>query len=246
MISRLRYLRPVNSSLRMVSRILGKEPAHFLHIGKTGGTAIKYSLRRTFLTEEYSILLHTHSTTLMDVPKGEKVFFFVRDPIQRFVSGFYSRQREGRPRYYAPHTLEEREAFFKFRTPNELAEALSSNDVELKSAAVKAMRSIMHVRNSYWDWFHDESYFISRIDDVIFVGRQEHLNEDFERLKDVLGLPKHLNLPQDEVRAHRTPPAYDRSLSELASSNLREWYGRCYEFLRLLQELGLVPAGSYP
>ena len=35
--------------------------------------------------------LHRHAVRLRDVPVGEKFFFFVRDPVSRFVSGFHSR-----------------------------------------------------------------------------------------------------------------------------------------------------------
>ena len=169
-----------------------------------------------FHSKNYVISFHSHSTTLDDIPNGEFVFFFVRDPIRRFISGFYSRFREGKLRYYSPHTPEEKKVFLKFKTPNELAEALSSSDPEIKKAAMNAMRTIRHVRTSYWDWFKDKKYFTSGLDDIIFVGRQEYLSQDFEKLKGILGLPPSLSLPQNNVLAHKTPEYYDKRLSELA------------------------------
>ncbi len=70
---------------------------HFLHIGKTGGTAVKYALSSYSKNEKYEIILHGHETKLKDIPNGEKFFFFLRNPITRFTSGFYSRKRQGRP-----------------------------------------------------------------------------------------------------------------------------------------------------
>ncbi len=68
---------------------------HFIHIGKTGGTAVKYALQdynATVLGCRYEIILHNHNFKLKDIPIGEKFFFFVREPIDRFISGFYSRK----------------------------------------------------------------------------------------------------------------------------------------------------------
>jgi hypothetical protein len=35
--------------------VLGKQVVHFLHVGKTGGTAIKYALGRHWTTPEYGL-----------------------------------------------------------------------------------------------------------------------------------------------------------------------------------------------
>src|SRR5689334_1107802 len=85
-------------------------PVHLLHVGKTGGTAVKHALAGV-VTEQFRIVAHSHDITIRDVPIGEHVVFFVRDPISRFVSGFYSRQRQGRPRYDVPWSPNESIAF---------------------------------------------------------------------------------------------------------------------------------------
>ena len=86
----------------MAHRLRGRRVLHFLHIGKTGGTAAKSALRGHENSGDYEIILHEHDFQLKDVPLGEKVVFFVRDPISRFVSGFYGRQRQDLPRHDAP------------------------------------------------------------------------------------------------------------------------------------------------
>ncbi len=45
---------------------------------------------------------------LRNITEGEGIIFFLRDPTSRFVSGFYSRQRQGQPRYYSPWSSDEK------------------------------------------------------------------------------------------------------------------------------------------
>jgi hypothetical protein len=201
-----------------------RQPVHFLHIGKTGGTAITYALSPYPETDRYVIFRHDHDAKLRDIPKGEGVFFFLRDPIDRFVSGFYSRQRQGQPRIFSPWSDDEKIAFEKFSTPNELAASLSSVDEEKRASAQKAMRSIGHVRNSFWQWFESDEYFRSRVSDIFFIGFQESLTNDFEILKSKLGLPDSVKLPDDDIKAHRNPVDLDKSLEDKAVENLRHWY----------------------
>ena len=168
------------------------------------------------------------------------IFFFVRDPIDRFVSGFYSRKREGRPRYNFEWSSEEREAFGTFDTPNHLAISLSSNDEILKEKATRAMMEIFNVNSSYWDWFANEEYFLKRIEDIIFVGEQKNLNEDFLRLRDILDLPDSCEIPKDVVTSHKNPDHLDKYLEPEAIRNLQKWYARDYQFLALLRERKLI------
>src|SRR5438309_7646179 len=165
------------------------QTVHFLHVGKTGGTAIKYALREFTEAGDYMLKLHDHDFTLLNVPDGDKVIFFVRDPIARFISGFYSRQRQGQPRYHVPWTAAEKAAFARFATPSELASALSCERDEQRNAATYAMKNIGHVKSSLWDWLGSEAYFQTRRDAILLVGFQERLNEDFQILKEKLGLP---------------------------------------------------------
>ena len=212
-------------------------PVHFLHIGKTGGTAFKHAVRAASPPPSRHVIhLHPHRVVLRDVPEGERFLFFLRDPVTRFVSGFYSRQREGRPRYRARWSPEECKAFERFPTPDALALALSA-DREEGMLARAAMRNIRHVRDGYWKWFESEEYLRSRVQDLFFIGFQETLARDFEILKSRLGLPGRLALPDDAVEAHVTPPGLDRGLRAEAVENLRKWYEEDYRFLDLCREI---------
>lgn len=210
---------------------------HFLHIGKTGGTAIKYALKKYPVTNKYAIFTHKHDTKFTDIPSGEKIVFLLRDPISKFVSAFYSRKRQGQPRIFIPWKAEEKIAFEYFETPNELASALSSDNGEVKSRAEKAMRSIGHVKSSYWDWFQNEEYFIQRASDIFFIGYQESLTQDFTLLKEKLGIPYHVQLPNDDINAHRNPKGVDKSLEEAAVENLKKWYIKESQFIALCKTL---------
>ena len=122
-------------------------PVHFLHVGKTGGTAFKHAVRAAPPPlSRYVIHLHPHRVVLRDVPEGERFPFFLRDPVTRFVSGFHSRQREGRPRYRTRWSPEERKAFERFPTPDALA--LSADDGEEDYRFLDLCREIL--RRNRW------------------------------------------------------------------------------------------------
>lgn len=208
---------------------------HFLHIGKTGGTALRYVLEA--VAEGHPWLhLHHHATRLADVPLGQRAFFFLRDPVARFVSGFCSRQWQGWPRYHAPWSRREAIAFAVFGTPNELALALSSPDTPKHHQAVEAMRSIQHVCDSYWGWLGTPDALLSRCDDVLFIGQQEHLADDVRVLAGHLGLDIG-DLPSDPVAAHRGPEGSDRHLEAQAVENLMRWYAAEYQAIELCAQI---------
>jgi len=209
-------------------RVTTKPRAHFLHVNKTGGSAITNALRPLELAGSHH-LVFKKKRTLRDIPEGEWFFFGVRDPISRFISGFYSRQLQGgigRPR---PWRVEEAPVFNRFTTPNELAEALFSDP-----AAEDAMGAIRHFR-SYWSWFRDEDYLLRRSDRLLMVLFQEQLDDDFALLTQHLGL--NASLPTDDLTAHRNPATVDLRLTDAAVVNLRRWYQRDYDFVDLCRYL---------
>ncbi|MEM7453548.1 MAG: sulfotransferase family 2 domain-containing protein [Planctomycetota bacterium] len=209
----------------------GKPPLHFLHIGKTGGTAIRHALKDDEATGQFQLVMHSHPTTLSDIPRGEGVVFFLRDPVSRFVSGFWSRFRKGRPRYHVPWNKMEEQAFSRFQTPLELAEALGSEASDERTAAEAAMNGINHVRFRYSAWLGSVEQLEMRLEDVFFVGFQESLATDFRLLIPRLGVSDSLTLPGDGNAAHKTPAHLKQALSETAAANLRRWYSDDYELL---------------
>lgn len=174
---------------------------------------------------------------MKDLPQGERVIVFLRDPITRFVSGFNSRLRQGQPRYHVPWKPAEKIIFERFATPNALAVALSSPNPEERTAAENAMRGIQHVRDHYARWFGTEDEFLARAQDIFFIGFQETLANDFEGLKVRLGLPAEIALPSGEFAAHKTPDKFDKKLEPVAVENLTRWYADDIRFYQLAQKL---------
>ncbi len=200
------------------------ERVHLLHISKTGGTALRYALSP--VADANGISLHGHKMVLRDVPEDEGVFFFVRQPASRFVSGFNSRLRMGQPRRDVPWNDKEAAAFARFSTPNQLAEALDSEDADERRAAFRAMKGVGHLRMPYSGWLEGEAYLESRRASIVLVGRTERMQDDFERLKQRLRLPASLALPDDPIRAHVTPSGFSTTLSDRGRRNVDTWYRR--------------------
>jgi glycosyltransferase involved in cell wall biosynthesis len=231
---------PSPLAARLQHRRDSRPRLHVLHLGKTGGTALKEALLGHLDVAAYRLLLHGHDVTLAHVPVGERFMFVVRDPVTRFVSAFNGRLREDRPRYHYRWRDEERDAFAVFTTPDELASALSASDAAVRTRAEAAMRGIGHVNTSYWTWFLSEEAFLARRDDIYFIAIQEQLDEDFNLLKRKLGLPEEARLPRDPLSAHRTPRGYDDHLSDVARANLERWYESDLAFYRVCRELAPI------
>ena len=213
-----------------------REPLHVLHVGKTGGTALNHVLVEYAGMSRLRPVFGGHQLTVADVPVGERFMFFIRDPLSRFVSAFNSRLREGRPRYHYPWRDEEKVAFSIFKTPNELAAALSAGDSSLRKQAEAAMHGIGHLNTGYSFWFGDESSFSARVADLFFIGFQEQLDEDFETLKQRLGLPTEAELPRGD-EAHQAPAGLDTHLGDAARANLERWYAEDLAFVQRCREL---------
>lgn len=201
---------------------------HLIHIGKTGGTAVKRAVRRvagrkTHLTPHGELALHRHAFGLMDIERADFALFCVRDPLTRYLSGFYSRLRKGQPRYYFEWTDDERVAFEAFPTPQLLATGLASRDEDVRAAAVQAMRRVRHLRPMK-RWLTSPEFLEENLSRIVYIARQETLNADWPQMRAVLGLPEHIDLPTDSVRAHRHDPDEDWHLDETARAALLEWY----------------------
>lgn len=210
-------------------------PVHFLHVPKTGGSAIKAALEP--VAGAFGLRLHAHNVKLADIPEGEGVVMFLRHPVARFISAFNSRLRRGAPHHQGRHTRREEIAFAKFQTPNALAEALAGDDREKKAAAEFAMNAISHTRRRFTDMLGDTAEVKQRRGDLLFIGFQESLADDFERLKQRLSLPMSIALPADDVVAHRTPPGFETELSQEGRRAIKQWYREDIDLFRHLRSV---------
>ncbi|WP_313307478.1 hypothetical protein [Stutzerimonas balearica] len=139
----------------------------FLHNPKTGGIAIKYALAAYANELAGHIQFHGHKTRLADI-SGGSLGFVVRDPVSRFVSAFYYRKRQGKPRYQSAWNAVECEVFTAFDTPRQLAETLGDVNSAEHSLALEAMNGIGHLRKLGY-WLGDAEYLSTRLQDLLFV-----------------------------------------------------------------------------
>lgn len=216
---------------------------HFLHIRKAGGTAITHALRQaakrsggTARTPYGEVVNHPHSFRLVDVEPGDFAVLSVRDPVSRYVSGFYSRLRKGAPRYNREWSDRERKAFGWFETPQALAEALASKRGRQRERAEFAMNSIRHLRRHLVWWTGEPEEFRTRLPQVLYIARQETLGDDWQNLKVLLELPPSLELPSDPVVAHRSTGPEDRTLTPKMAAAVRDWYAQDYRLLEVCEE----------
>ena len=199
-----------------------------LHNRKTAGTALKdMILQQQQRSPQMMARCFDHAMTLPKFVKHyphARAIFFVRDPISKFVSGFYSRLRQGQPRYHYPWSSGEKRAFKRFQHPNDLAEALSHINPFKRYMAMSAMKSIGHVRHSLLDFLGSPTFLQHASERIAFIGHQPEFIIDVEYLRSLLMLDSDIAAPNDEMRAHRNPSDADKFLSEKAIRNLKKWY----------------------
>jgi sulfotransferase famil protein len=217
---------------------------HFLHVSKAGGSALRHAIRATRVEAGRDLVSpwgpvwgHDHRFCLTDVGPDEMAVITLRDPVSRFVSGFFSRLRKGAPRYFNEWTPQESQSFEWFSSPQALADALAESRGELRERAEFALESIRHVRDPATRWTGDAAYVRERIENVLYFARQETLDADWELLKELLELPGNQMLPRDPVVAHRATDAADREISPKGVRALREWYANDYEVLELAENM---------
>jgi hypothetical protein len=214
-------------------------PVHFIHLSKTGGSAIKQAIREADQPETRfgKIFLHPHPRTLDELPEDHHVFFTVRDPIARFVSAFNSRLRKGQPKYFREWSKGEREVFQTFESPQALAAGLASPDRGTRAKAIRAMSDIRQLRREMALWLQGPALLKRRRSHIVYIARQETLAEDWEQIKEVLGYSSDLALPSNPKAAHRTDESFDRGLDAAAIKALTKWYARDYRLLNYCEKL---------
>ncbi len=218
---------------RLATALGRRDVVHLLHIGKTGGTALADAFDRLNARADTAVRFekHGHKVKRWMLPPGAPFLFAVRDPIERFYSGFYSRKRKGRPRTHVEWTAGEARAFDTFPEADDLARSLFTEG-ERGAQALDAMRSIRHVRDFQLDWF-DDVHALFHDDPPLVILRQERLAADFAALLDLLGLPTALSLPTDDVRAHRNDYRRVPPLGEEARTKLARWYAADLQFVAM-------------
>lgn len=212
------------------------EKYHLLRIGKTGTSALRSALK-PIVNNGFTLQLHPHEDTLAEIPIGEKLIFSVRDPLTRFISGFYTRQRKGRPKNNSEWSDEEKIAFGIFNSPEQLAIGIGSRNIIKRRKAHHAMKNIYHIRHNLDYWFKSIDSLLNREKDLFYILRQENLNRDFKFMLELLNIKEKIYLPTNEIEMHKNTFNLDYELSDRARYNLMKWYENDYIYMDYFSEL---------
>jgi hypothetical protein len=213
----------------------GREPVHFLHIGKNAGSNVGAIMTRLEKSGSgISFRKHGHNIRLKDIPEGAPYFFSVRSPVSRFRSGFYSRKRKGQPLYNVEWSACETEAFNRFAHANDLAEALFEPG-EAGLAATAAILSISHTSMNQVSWFERWGHALT-VRPPVWIIRQEQFDADMASFLDRLGVPSAPVETRDAKRSHANDYGDVPALSPKAIENLKRWYCQDLAFYALCED----------
>lgn len=214
---------------RTKARFDRREPINFLHIGKNAGSAFRHVARQVNRTSRaIRICVHGHEVRLAHLSPSERYVFAIRSPDTRFLSGFYSRKRNGRPLYQGVWSDHESVAFSHFEHANCLAEALFE-DTSRGYHAFCAMKSISHCSMEQVSWFERSGYFLDLRPPVTII-RQERFEADLHDFLRMVGHTDPIELAPDDMLAHRFDYSDTPPLSDKAMANLQRWYAVDFEF----------------
>ena len=209
-----------------------------VHVGKTGGTSLRLlikELRSAGFKLPLNKLRHrvTAGQALEEQP-GLQLGFVYRDPAARFVSGFNSRLRNGRPTHNSLWTPAEAAAFSWFADANSLAEALYAEDPRLQSAAHFAMDNIRHLARGYAFYFQSPAYFRSLQEQIYCLCELSELNARAAEFFAPFGVPEEAVLSR--VKQSHSAPSAPHPLSPLALENLRRFWDMEYQLYDCFRE----------
>jgi len=217
----------------------------FLHIGKTGGTFIKSAIGSRSGSLGSNLVLGGHDLTIFNSLEKygvkRKVAFFFRSPDERFVSGFMSRLRQGRPQYNVPWQTAEAVAFSYFETANDLAEALFCGNDRLESAARFAMNNIFHLKLNYRHFLGSSDTLLAEFNrgNIILCCETARIDQNINLIKTRLGA-RFQSKEYFEKNGHQ--PATQKALSEKGLRNLESFWKSEYKIystcVHIASELG--------
>ena len=198
-----------------------------IHVGKTGGTYIKDIIRHAtgktvarepqIINDNLVLLGHKTLTETANMYGEDHRFAFIfREPTERFISGFYSRFRMGVPDRKVIWSPKEAAAFAVFKAPNDLAEALYSDDTYMMSAAHYSMSAIRHLHRGYEFHFGKQSQFTANKQDrIVTCIDLKNLDMNIHQFLNQIGI-KQININIDQYSEMRTISDHSKYLSELA------------------------------
>ena len=215
-----------------------------LHIGKTGGSYLRSILRHNRKHWGRPLQLLRHSATLTNTldtfGEDRQLAFTFRHPTERFVSAFYSRQRQGRPTYQFNWSAEEAIAFLWFDSAEKLALALEAEEEAQRSAAHFAFNAIDHLQSNLAHHLTSPDALQMSKDQIVACADLNDLDAVLPDFLARLGLTR-FDMPMHPKR--HAAPAPLPMLSPKAEAALRRYWDLEYQIYdtarEIAEELGL-------
>jgi hypothetical protein len=204
----------------------------FVHIGKCGGTYVNTLLK----IKEY----HLNNK----YEQNEYFIIWIRNPLKRFVSAFnYSFNiintdtskldinnltldnclAPYRIKFKMTHTYTFSKRYdyliIFFKNPNDLAESLTSENIDIKNMAYELMNSkLEHIYNGIGWYLHNGKFIEENYKKILFIGCQENMKNDIEKLSKIIELKNNIS---EKIRENTSTNLY---LSDKAIKNLLDFY----------------------
>jgi hypothetical protein len=199
-----------------------------LHVPRTGGTAIKASLIpgyrrhpkdiRFLQTKINGVYICNHKQKL---DNKDKYIIFVRDPIDRFVSHFIFLRNHAKgydtENYMNPSADK---VIFSYENINDFAKDIFRLNLKKFVKFLDILINPYNIRKCK--------------ENIFFVGRTEHLENDFIVMQSELKIEKYIYI--NKKYTNKRPDAYINmtKLDKKSLQNLREYLNRDYEIIRRL------------
>jgi hypothetical protein len=240
----------------------------FVHIGKSGGTTIHHLLKENKIdfkeyhmvvknynsNEKYIIWLRNPISRFVSAFNffiiSKKQYYEIKNKkitdfsLKNCILPEQIRYRLNRG-FLFPKRFEELIDFFK--NANNLAESLSSSKLDIKKKAMEMMNFDNDFNGNHFlygiGWALNNGNFVkNRNNRILFVGKQETMKEDIERLGKILNVNLNSN---KKVRENIYVSEESKYLSPLAIKNIIEWYKNTdYKALEELQKHGWITQES--
>ena len=231
----------------------------FIHVGKSGGSTIRDYIKG--ITH-----CHMRKPQLKELEQHDAIILNLRDPISRFVSAFnfsydtinydVSSLNENSDltktinpvhikdkitKGYA-YNKEYNDLINYFKTPNELAESLTSSNKQKRRKALKLMKhETEHINNSL-GWYTNNGKIIKKFHKKIFTISIDNFRNDLENISKKL---HNKNIPQN-IKIKKKNNNKNKYLSDLARRNLYNFYKDTdYATLDVLYKHNLIDKQLY-
>ena len=223
----------------------------FLHIPKTGGSGIR-ALGRNAVERGLPFPSgFSHGWTLEEIRRRfpqMKLAFILRDPLERAISGFNSRLRQGRPTYRSLWKPAEAAAFAHVPDVERWLDALLADDDLCVSACAYARRHVTHLRWNYRYYFRSPKAVAEHAGHLVLIGRIERTDDFIEALLAEAGIPpeRAAGLYERRHEAQVRPSKVLARYGEGDLARLRARFADEYAIHESLIALGRAPRAAAP